>query len=174
MENNNAEKNSKSAALASYRLRRKPDGTPYRSRKDMKENYQNSRLFYPFSAIWNLDYCWNICKSHFKNTFFFTMPLAFVVSYALNPEIRTKGFKSRPFAYYASVYIFIYSCLSSYFIIDALAFCDYCKPWSPLYNLEDRSDKYREMLKSKIKGEQSSIDVKINKTKHQGLKDEEI
>jgi hypothetical protein len=140
----------------------------------MKEAYSNSKLFYPFSAIWNLDYCWIIVKSHIKNCLIFAIPLTLVASYALNPKARTQGVQGRPFVFYVSVYILTYSSLTGLFMIDALAFCDYCKPWSNVYDAESSREKYKEMLKSRIKREQSSYDIKIKKTIEQGLKDEEI
>lgn len=166
-------KNIEHQTLQDLNLKRKPDGTKYRSRLDMKEAYKKSKLFYPFSAIWNLDYCWNIVKSYMKNSIFFAVPFTLVASYILNPKVRKDGMK-RPFAYYVSVYMMTYCIISGYFLIDALAFCDYCKPWSYVYNEDNRKERYKEMLKTKIKSEQSSLDIINKKTKNQGLKDEEI
>jgi hypothetical protein len=155
-------------------LKRRSDGSVYRTRQEMKEAYHNSRVFYPFSAIWNLDYCWTIVISHVKNCFIFAIPFTLVAVYALNPKARTQGVQGRPFVFYVSVYILVYTSLTGLFMIDALAFCDYCKPWSNVYDTESGREKYKEMLKNRIKSEQSSIDIKMKKTREKGLKDEEI
>jgi hypothetical protein len=155
-------------------LKRRSDGSLYRSRKEMKEAYHNSKLFYPLSAIWNLDYCWIIVKSHIKNCFIFAIPLTLVSAYAFNPKVRTQGVQGKPFVFYVSLYILVYTSLTGFFMIDALAFCDYCKPWSNVYDTESGREKYKEMLKNRIKREQSSTDIIMKKTRERGLKDEEI
>lgn len=160
--------------FSAYNAKRRSDGQLYRTRTQMKEAYDKSKLFYPFSAIWNLDYCWTVCKSHVKNSLVFSVPISLVLSYALNPEVRTKGLKSRPLAYYISIYTFVYAGMISIFLFDALAFCDYCKPWSRIYSLDDSSEKYKDILKGRIKEEQKSSDIKYLKTRTIGLKDEEI
>lgn len=157
-----------------FNTRRKQDGTLYRTRIEMKKDYDNTWLPYPLSAIIKLDYCRNIITSHVKQTFFFAIPISYVLSYAFNPEIRTKGMRSKPFVYYVSMYILVYSSMISFFMIDALIFCDYCKPWSPVYFERDRKDEYKAMLKSKIKQEQIKSDVQIKKTKDRGLSDYEL
>lgn len=171
MQNNS---NQKFSVYNSINLKRRADGTPYKSRLEMKQAYLDSKLPYPFAAIWKLDYCWNIVYSHIKNCVFFSVPMTVVFSYAFNPNIRSNGMKSRPFVYYASVYILVYTMLTGYFIIDSLAFCDYCKPWSAIYSSENKNEIYKQVLKSRIKSEQSSIDAQNRKTSDKGLKDEEI
>jgi hypothetical protein len=153
--------------------RRKGDGSFYYTRSQMKENYDRSILPYPLAVI-KLDYCWNIIKAHIGNAFFFAMPLSFVACYALNAEIRTKGFKCKPYSYYGKIYATVYFGMLSLFILDALLFCDYCKPWSQLYSNTTSSDFYKEMLKSRIKSEQKSNDVNYKRTRLSGLKDEEL
>lgn len=160
--------------LQKINLKRRPDGTVYRTRLEMKESYNKSRLIYPFSAIWNLDYCWILVKSHIKNCSIFAIPFTLVAAYALNPKARTQGVQGRPFVFYVSLYILVYSSLTGLFMIDALVFCDYCKPWSSVYDTESSREKYKEMLKTRIKNEQSSVDIKMKKTKEEGLKDDEI
>jgi hypothetical protein len=156
-------------------VRRKQDGSVYKTRHDMRKAYEDSNLFYPLSAIWNLDYCWNIVKLHIKNSLYFAVPLTVVASYALNPKARigSPG-KGKPFVYYVSVYILVYSGIAGYFLIDSLANCDYCKPWSSVYSDDNDREKYKEMLKSRIKREQSSYDIQNKKARDKGLKDEEI
>jgi len=146
----------------------------YRTRLDMKRDYDNSMLIYPFSAVWHLDYCRNIIKSHLKNSLVFSFPLSLVLAYALNPKARTKGMKGQPFFYYVSMYLLVYASLTSIFMLDAFIFCDYCKPWSDVYSAEGRSQKYKEILKGRIKSQQAHNDIKIRKTKYEGLKDDEI
>jgi len=187
MENNNPSKQNYNTNLPDFslnekkisvyqniNLKRRADGSLYKSRLEMKASYDNSRLPYPFAAIWNLDYCWNIVKSHFKNCFFFAVPMTLVFSYAFNPKVRTEGMKSRPFVYFISVYILVYSMLGGYFLFDSLAFCDYCKPWSSVYTKDGQSERYKEVLRSRIRREQSSIDAQNKKTRDVGLKDDEI
>lgn len=179
MDNNSNQTNlslssNKFSVYNSINLKRRPDGTPYKSRLEMKQSYLNSRLPYPLSVIWNLDYCWNIVKSHVKNCIFFSVPLTLVFSYTLNPKVRTDGMKSRPLVYYVSLYMIVYTMMSGYFMIDSLAFCDYCKPWSAVYDSENKNETYKQILKSRIKNEQSSFDAVIKKTKEKGLKDDEI
>lgn len=157
-----------------FNSKRKRDGTLYRSRKDMKKSYDNSYLPYPFAAILKLDYCWKIYSTHLVNSLFFSVPLSLVAGYALNPDVRTKGFKSRPFVYYVSIYMLVYTAMTSYFMLDSLVFCEYCKPWSSIYKEQSHSDHYRDMLKGRIKEEQKSFDVQNKKTRKIGLKDEEI
>jgi hypothetical protein len=140
----------------------------------MLKDYYDSKLPYPFSAIFNLTYCKNIMKSNFFNSIFFSLPLSMVISYTLNPEIRTKGYMSRSKYYYVTIYMVTYSILFGGFTIDALFFCDYCKPWSDIYSSEGRSQKYRDILKNRIKNEQKSLDIQFQKTRDIGLKDDEI
>lgn len=154
--------------------KRRSDGSIIKSRPEMLKAYHDSNLPYPFSAIFNLTYCRNIIKSHFFNSVFFAMPLSMVISYTLNPEIRTKGYMSRSKFYYLSIYFLTYSVLFGGFTIDALVFCDYCKPWSDVYLTDGRSQKYKEILKNRIKNEQKSTDIQIKKTRDFGLKDNEI
>jgi hypothetical protein len=153
--------------------RRKNDGSLYRSRKDMKDNYDNTVLPYPLAVV-KLDYCKNIIKAHVGNAFFFAMPMSFVFSYAFNPDIRTKGFKSRDYKFYTKFYLGVYSAMLAIFILDSLIFCDYCKPWSKLYSETSNSDYYKDMLKTRIKSEQRSNEVNYKRTRMSGLKDEEI
>lgn len=154
--------------------KRRTDGSVIQSREDMLKAYKESNLPYPFSAIFKLTYCRNIMKSHFFNSIFFAMPLSMVISYTLNPEIRTKGYMSRSKYYYLTIYMVTYSILFGGFTLDALLFCDYCKPWSDVYMVDGRSQKYREILKNRIKNEQKSTDIQIQKTRDYGLKDNEI
>ncbi len=174
MNMDNQGKNEKLSVYNSINLKRKPDGTLYKSRVQMKEEYDRSMLPYPLKAIWRLDYCWNIVKSHIFNCFFFSIPLTVVFSYTMNPKVRTDGMRSRPFVYYVSVYILVYSMMASYFMVDSLVFCDYCKPWSGVYNSESKSEDYKNVLKNRIKREQSDFDAQMKKTKDKGLKDEEL
>lgn len=157
-----------------FNTKRRSNGKLYRTRNEMKENYNKSLLFYPFSAIFNLDYCNNIVKAHFKNSFIFALPISGIVSYTLNTEVRTKGLKARSLSYYIVVYSFVYLSLVSYFTLDALIFCDYCKPWSSIYLASNDSEAYKDQLKNRIKAEQQSSDIKYKKTMTEGLKDEEI
>ena len=154
--------------------KRKPDGSPYRSREEMKKAYMESKLPYPFSVLWNVEYCSTIVVSHLKNALVFSLPLSFVLAYTLNPHIRSKTVKKMPFSYYFTMYLMVYSGLITIFLFDAFFMCDYCKPWSDVYSLNNRTDNYKEMLKSRIKREQRSSDVQFKKTRSQGLKDEEI
>ena len=144
--------------------KRKSDGSLMHSRKEMINNYNNSYLPYPFSAFFNLTYCKNIMKSHIYNCLFFSFPLSSVAAYTFNADIRKKGFMSKNKIYYLSIYIVTYTCLLGLFTADALLFCDYCKPWSCVYLDDSRSQKYKEVLKGRIKGEQKSTDIKIQKT----------
>jgi hypothetical protein len=109
-----------------------------------------------------------------KNSLVFALPITGVVAYALNTEIRTKGLKARPLSYYLVIYGLVYFGLVSYFTVDALFFCDYCKPWSSIYSALNDSEAYKEQLKDRIKREQQSSDIKYKKTMTEGLKDEEI
>lgn len=154
--------------------KRRSDGSLIKTRQEMLKAYHDSNLPYPFSAIFNLTYCKNIIKSHFFNSIFFAMPLSMVISYTLNPEIRTKGYMSRSKYYYFSIYMLTYAVLFGGFSVDALLFCDYCKPWSDVYLVDGRTQKYKEILKNRIKNEQKSTDVQIQKTRDYGLKDNEI
>ena len=154
--------------------KRRGDGSVIKTRHEMLQDYNLSSLPYPFSVIYNLVYCRNLIKSHFFNSIFFAMPLSMVASYTLNPEIRTKGFMSRSKFYYISIYLLTYTILFGGFTLDSLLFCDYCKPWSDVYLAEGRSNKYKEVLKNRIKNEQKSNDIRFQKTRDQGLKDNEI
>lgn len=158
----------------SFNAKRRSNGELYRSRSDMIDSYKKSASIYPFSVIFNLDYCFNIIKSHIKNSLIFALPLSGIVSYALNPEIRIKGLKARSLSYYLTIYGFVYISLISYFTIDALLFCDYCKPWSSIYTNLDDLEAYKDQLKNRIKREQQSSDIKYKKTITEGLKDEEL
>jgi hypothetical protein len=154
--------------------RRRQDGSLYVSRREMREKYEKSFLPYPFAAIFKLDYCWNIIKAHLANGLFFSIPLTFVMTYAFNPDIRTKGFNSRPRSYYLKFYSLVYLGMISIFTLDSLMFCEYCKPWSSLYSETTNSDHYKDMLKNRIKTEQKSTDVNFKRTRMSGLKDEEL
>lgn len=154
--------------------KRKSNGTIMPLRKEMIIKYNNSNLPYPFSVIFNLNYCKNIIKSHLFNCVFFSIPLSSVAAYTFNTEIRNKGFMSKNKSYYLSIYLITYGVLLGFFTLDALLFCDYCKPWSDVYLDENRTDKYKKILKGRIKGEYNSLDIQIKKTRDFGLKDEEI
>jgi hypothetical protein len=167
------EKQSISESYMRINTRRKKDGSLYRSRRDMKENYEKSVLPYPLAVV-KLDYCWNIIKAHIANTFFFAMPLSFVASYALNADIRIKGFKCKPYGYYAKIYLTVYLGMLGIFLLDSLLFCEYCRPWSKVYSETSSSDYYKDILKSRIKSEQRSTDVNYKRTRMSGLKDEEL
>ena len=119
----------------------------------MMEEYERSMLPYPFKAIWKLDYCWNIVNSHILNSLFFAVPMTVVFSYAMNPKVRNDGMKSRPFVYYVSVYVLVYSMMVTYFMVDSLVFCDYCKPWSSVYKSNSKTEDYKNILKNRIKKE---------------------
>jgi hypothetical protein len=153
--------------------RRKGDGSLYLNRREMKEKYDRSVLPYPLAVV-KLDYCWNVLRAHIGNAVFFAMPLSFVLSYALNADIRLKGFKSKPYGYYGKTYLAVYAGLVGVFILDSLLFCEYCKPWSKLYTETTSSDYYKDMLKNRIKTEQRSNDVNYKRTRMSGLKDEEL
>jgi len=154
--------------------KRRSDGSIIQTRQDMLKAYHDSYLPYPFSAIFQLTYCKNLIKSHFFNSMFFAMPISMVISYTLNPEIRTKGYLSRSKIYYFTIYLVTYSAMFGGFTLDALLFCNYCKPWSDVYMVDGRSQKYKELLKNRIKNEQKSTDIQIQKTRDHGLKDNEI
>jgi hypothetical protein len=164
----------KPSIYSSLNMKRRPDGSLYKSRLEMKKAYNDSKLPYPLNAVFKLDYCFNIVKSHFFNSFFFSVPLTLVLSYAINPRVRTEGMKSRPISYYISLYLLVYSSMSLYFAIDSLMFCDYCKPWSSVYDSDNKNETYKQILKNRIKSEQSGLDAKIKKTKDKGLKEDEI
>jgi hypothetical protein len=171
---NKYEKNENYSIYNSINFKRKPDGTPYRSRIQMKEEYDKSVLPYPLKAIWKLDYCWNIVKSHIFNSIFFSIPFTLVYTYAANPKVRNEGMRSKPFIYYVSAYILVYSLMSTYFVLDSLIFCEYCKPWSSVYSIDNKNETYKEILRSRIKSQQSQFDAQVKKTKDKGLKDEEL
>ena len=164
-----------SGRLNKLNLKRRPDGSIYRSRIDMINDYKNSVLIYPFSVIYNIDYCRSILKTHFKNCFYFSIPFTFVLGYALNPTVRSEGMQFRKhykfyFFIYFSVNILIFTLLS----LDSLIFCDYCKPWSKIYSLKSDSDEYFNYMKERVKTETNSIDVMKKKISTKGLDDEDI
>ena len=155
-------------------VRRKKDGTIYRNRKEMKEKYDKSYLPYPFAALFNLDYCNNVFVNYIKNSFFFAGPLTLISAYAINKEIKLKGFRAKRLSYYFSHYILVNLILMSVFTLDCLIFCDYCKPWSDIYNIENDSQYFKKTLLPKLKNEKTSFDVQVERTKAEGLKDEEL
>jgi len=155
-------------------VRRRPDGSLYKSRKEMIDSYNKSLLPYPVKAIFKLDYCNKIISSHMKQSIVFSIPISFVVAYVTNPSVRTKGLRSKGFSFYLSAYIITYISFISYFMVDSLIFCDYCKPWSQIYSEVNDSKYFKEILVGRIKSEQSSQDAKIKKTKSVGLKDDEL
>ncbi len=174
-QNDNKQQAIKSDPDLDYLLKkRRSDGSLIKTRQEMLKAYHDSNLPYPFSAIFNLTYCKNIIKSHFFNSIFFAMPLSMVISYTINPEIRLKGYQSRSKFYYLGLYFVTYAVLFGGFSMDALLFCDYCKPWSDVYLVDGRSEKYKEILKNRIKNEQKSVDIQFQKTRDYGLKDNEI
>jgi len=70
-----------SEKFAQLTLRRRADGTLYKTRLQMIEEYNNSILPYPLKAMFRLDYCKNIIKSHITQSFIFSIPLSFVLAY---------------------------------------------------------------------------------------------
>ena len=174
IQKNNVENEENLKKIEYFNAKRRHDGTIYRSKRDMLKSYEESYLPYPFGAIWRLDYCWNIVITHIKNNLVFALPLSLTFSYAFNPKIRTKGLRSVPISYYISIYAISYSVLISIFLFDSIFFCDYCKPWSDVYSMEGRQEKYKEILKTKIIKEQNSSDIKYKKTKNKGLSDDEL
>ena len=50
--------------------RRKKDGTFYKNRREMKENYDKSNIPYPIAPFIHFDYCHNIFMNHINNCFF--------------------------------------------------------------------------------------------------------
>ena len=155
-------------------IRRKPNGEKYKSRRDMVENYKNSYLPYPLSVIFKLDYCKNLILSHLSFGVVISLPISMVLSYALNPDVRSKGYFSKPKLFYFSNFMMVYCGFVLAFSLDSLIFSDYCKPWSKIYTTGDESDEYFKFMKQRIKSSQNSADVKIKKTKSVGLKDDEI
>ena len=166
--------NTTEADFQKVAIRRRNDGSMYKTRQQMKEEYNNSMLPYPIKAIFRLDYCKKIIKSHLQQSLIFSIPISFVVAYATNPDVRTKGMRSRGFSFYLSAYILTYMGFITYFCIDSLVFCDYCKPWSKIYAEENDSTYFRDILVDRIKTEQKKTDAVIMKTKTIGLKDEEL
>lgn len=156
--------------------KRKADGTPYRNRKDMINDYKNSKLPYPFSVIRNIDYCRTILYSHMKNSLFFALPFSFVMTYALNPKSRTEGlnFKKNKILI-VNIYILSYFGIMAIFALDAFTTCDYCKPWSEFYKLNNSNDDYVKSIKDRFnKLEKSKKDIIISKAKIKGLSDEDL
>lgn len=165
--------NSRGSTSRSYSVRRKPDGTLYRNRFDMLNAYSRSYMPYPL-ALYHLDYCRNILWNHTKHSVLFAFPITLVLAYGLNPDARTKGFSARSKSYYISLYLVVYSAFVFTFSADALINCDYCKPWSAIYKYSSDSDDYLRLMKDRINKEKSSNDFKANRTKHKGLRDDEL
>lgn len=160
--------------LESLLVRRRKDGSKYKSRREMINNYKLSHAPYPLSVFLHLDYCTNIIKSHLTHGFIFSLPLSLIVSYALNPEVREKGFMSKNKYYYIVNFGMCYFLFIIAFTIDSMVFSDYCKPWSNVYSLGDDYDEYFVFMKNRIKKEQEKMDIQLKKTRLEGLRDEDL
>ena len=155
------------------RIRRRPDGSLYKTRKEMIEQYKNSFLPWPFS-VYKLDFCSNLLKSHLKYGAIFSFPFSLLVSYILNPNARDGGFSSKPKVYYLANYFAVYFAFVFIFSLDSIIFSDYCKAWSKVYSQTKDDDEYIKFIKNRIKTQQLSGDIQDIKSINNGLKDNEI
>jgi hypothetical protein len=158
----------------SVMTRRTKNGKIYQNRQEIIEKYRNSFLPYPIAPLLIMDYCRDIFMKNIQNCFFFAGPLSLLSAYARNKEVRLKGFRAMSFSYLVSHYIFINIICMGLVTIDCLLFCDYCKPWSAIYNVDNDSEYFRQELIPKIQKEKASFDVQMIRTRNQGLKDEEL
>lgn len=163
----------KLSELDALTVRRRKDGTRYISRKEMAEKYNNSILPYPIKVI-KLDYCKNILYNHLKMGALASFPFSMVLSYVMNPNIRTKGFFSKSKYFYLVNYLLVYTSFVCIFSIDSILFSDYCNIKSQVYKIETDNDAYFKYMKTRIKNEINSEDVKLKKNKSIGLSDDEI
>ncbi len=176
MDDKDKDKSLINSNLSALLTKRKPDGKPYRNRREMVEDYKNSKLPYPLSVIRNIDYCRNIIYSHIKNSAFFALPFSFVLAYALNPNSRKEGLNFKKNKYLiVNLYILGYLFLITVFSLDALITCEYCKPWSDFYKINNSTDAYVKNMKDRFnKLEKSKKDIIISKAKSKGLSDEDL
>lgn len=161
--------------LDKLNLKRKPDGSLYRSRLDMINDYKNSKLIYPLSAIVNIDYCRKILTAHLKNCFFFAFPLSLVLCYSFNPKVRYEGMQfKKHYKFYVFIYFGLYSSMFLLFCLDTFINCDYCKPWSEVYLLKSDNDDYLKFIKTRVKEESENLDIFKSKIRNKGLSDNDI
>ena len=153
--------------------RRRKNGTIYRNRQEMKENYNNSYLPYPLAPLFKLDYCKNVFYHHLKNAYIFSIPITLLSAFTFNKEIKKKGLRAKPFSYYVSLYILVNLIYVAGTTLDCLLFCDYCKPWSDVYNVDNDSEYFKKIV-GKINNEKTTINFNLRKTQNVGLKDEEL
>lgn len=180
MSENNSNKNGKInkndlnvSDLDVLSIRRRKDGSKYVTRKEMAEKYNNSILPYPFKVV-KLDYCKNLIYNHLKMGLIASFPFSMLLSYVMNPYVRTKGFFSKNKYFYFVNYCLVYSIFVVVFSIDSILFSDYCNIKSQIYSLETDNDVYFNFMKKRIKNEINSEDIKLKKNKSSGLSDDEI
>lgn len=155
-------------------IRRNKDGSIYRNRHEILEQYKKSYLPYPIAPLLKLDYCRKMFFSHLQNSFYFAGPLSLISLYVLHNDIRKIGYRTKSFSYILSHYLLVSFIIMGILTLDCLAFSDYCKPWSQIYNLENDSEYFKKELMTKFKKEIEKPDVKLERTKDIGLKDDEL
>ncbi len=160
--------------VANALVRRKKDGSLYRSRQEIIEEYNKSNISYPFAALIKLDHCRNTFKSHMQNSIFFSGPLSLVTLYALNKDVMKIGYKAKRFSYVFSHFILVTLITMGVMTLDCLLFNDYCNPKSDIYSIESDSEYFKKALLPKLVEQKNKSDVKIGRTKEIGLKDEEL
>ena len=160
--------------VADSLVRRKKDGSLYRGRHQIIEEYNKSKIPYPLAALIKLDYCRNTFISNMKNCIFFSGPLSLVTLYALNADVRKSGYRAKGFLYNFSHFILITLIMMGAMTLDCLILNDYCNPNSDIYKMENDSEYFKKALLPKLIREKNKLDVKIGRTKEIGLKDEEL
>jgi hypothetical protein len=98
------------------------------------KDYDSSILPDPIKSIVKLDYCWRLQYTMFKHSFYLSMPLT-MVYFIWTDYNRVWNYKIRTFPYKAALknYFVCILIVNSINTVWSLAFEDYCKRNSPVY-----------------------------------------
>ena len=131
------------------KLRPKRDGTYIRSKEEIARDYDESSLPWPIAPIVKLDYCWRVTYVMWKHSFILAAPLTMChFIWTRTPHVWNYSFKTLPKLLLTLNYLVAVALINTVNVTYSLAFEDYCKRHSEIYNAKVRNSK---ALRSLIK-----------------------
>ena len=118
----------------------KRDGAILRSKAEIAKDYDSSVLPYPLKNLWKLDYCWKLNYQMWKHSIYVALPTTGIYFiYSRMPECWEYTRKTMPYKAFAINFVCVTLIINAYNTVWSLAFEDYCKRGSTIYDTKKRN-----------------------------------
>ena len=120
----------------------KRDGGILRCKEEICKDYDSSNMPYPFKNIIKLDYCWRLNYTLWKQSIYVTAPASIMwFMYRDLDKFWSYSLKTFPFRRLAYTFVGVTIGMNIFNTVYSLAFEDYCKRNSKIYDTRKRNAK---------------------------------